>query len=156
MKHAEDLLGVRLFERKGGTFLPAPEARAVFDQINEVYAKMEGLETAIGNLGSGESGALAFGSVPSVAQFILARAVVAIRRRYPALFIDLNVLKIEEAVDYLLLERGELVAMSYAFEHPSLAFTELGAGELVAILPEGHPLGAAAERLGATISRGSR
>ena len=31
-------------------------------------------------------------------------------------------LKIEETVDYLLLERGELVAMSYAFPHPSLEF----------------------------------
>ena len=64
VKHAEESLRVRLFERKGGVFLPAPEARAVFDQINEVYGKIEGLETAIGNLNSGKSGALAFGSVP--------------------------------------------------------------------------------------------
>ena len=140
VKHAEESLRVRLFERKGGVFLPAPEARAVFDQINEVYGKIEGLETAIGNLNSGKSGELAFGSVPSVAQFIVARAVVAIRRRFPDLYIDLNVLKIEEAVDYLLLERGELVAMSYAFTHPSLEFTELGAGELVAVVPDGHAL----------------
>ena len=140
VKHAEESLRVRLFERKGGVFLPAPEARAVFDQINEVYGKIEGLETAIGNLNSGKSGALAFGSVPSVAQFIVARAVVAIRRRFPDLYIDLNVLKIEETVDYLLLERGELVAMSYAFAHPSLEFTELGAGELVAVVPDGHAL----------------
>lgn len=140
VKHAEESLGIRLFERKGGVFLPAPEARAVFDQINEVYGKIEGLETAIANLGSGQSGALAFGSAPSVAQFIVARAVVAIRKRYPELYIDLNVLKIEETVDYLLLERGELVAMSYRFEHPSLDFVELGVGELVAVVPDGHPL----------------
>jgi DNA-binding transcriptional LysR family regulator len=140
VKHAEESLRVRLFERKGGVFLPAPEARAVFDQINEVYGKIEGLETAIANLSSGESGELAFGSAPSVAQFIVARAVVSIRRRFPELYIDLNVLKIEETVDYLLLERGELVAMSYAFEHPSLDFAELGAGELVAVVPDGHPL----------------
>ena len=142
VRHAEDSLRIRLFERKGGVFLPAPEARAVFDQINEVYGKIEGLETAIANLNSGDSGALAFGSVPSVAQFILARAVVSVRRRFPDLFIDLNVLKIEETVDYLLLERGELVAMSYAFEHPSLENVELGVGELVAIVPDGHPLAA--------------
>jgi DNA-binding transcriptional LysR family regulator len=140
VKHAEESLRVRLFERKGGVFLPAPEARAVFDQINEVYGKIEGLETAIGNLSSGKSGELAFGAVPSVAQFIVPRAVAAIRRRFPELYIDLNVLKIEEAVDYLLLERGELVAMSYAFAHPSLEFTELGAGELVAVVPDGHAL----------------
>jgi DNA-binding transcriptional LysR family regulator len=140
VKHAEESLRVRLFERKGGVFLPAPEARAVFDQINEVYGKIEGLETAIDNLSSGKSGELAFGAVPSVAQFIVPRAVAAIRRRFPELYIDLNVLKIEEAVDYLLLERGELVAMSYAFAHPSLEFTELGAGELVAVVPDGHAL----------------
>jgi hypothetical protein len=90
------------------------------------------VETAIANLNSGESGALAFGSAPSVAQFIVARACVAIRKRFPDLYIDLNVLKIEETVDYLLLERGEFVAMSYAFAHPSLEFAELGTGELVA------------------------
>jgi DNA-binding transcriptional LysR family regulator len=140
VKHAEESLRIRLFERKGGLFLPAPEARAVFDQINEVYGKIEGLQTAIANLNSGESGALAFGSVPSVAQFILARAVVSVRKRFPELYIDLNVLKIEETVDYLLLERGELVAMSYAFEHPSLENAELGVGELVAVVPDGHPL----------------
>jgi DNA-binding transcriptional LysR family regulator len=142
VKHAEETLRVRLFERKGGVFLPAPEARAVFDQINEVYGKIEGLDTAIANLSSGESGALAFASVPSVAQFIVARACVAIRKRFPDLYIDLNVLKIEEAVDYLLLERGELVAMSYAFAHPSLEFDELGTGELVAVVPDGHALAA--------------
>lgn len=140
VKHAEESLGIRLFERKSGVFLPAPEARAVFDQIHEVYGKIEGLETAIANLSSGQSGALAFGSVPSVAQFIVARAVVAVRRRFPELFIDLNVLKLEETVDYLLLERGELVAMSYALAHPSLDTVELGTGVLVAIVPDGHPL----------------
>lgn len=142
VKHAEASLRIRLFERKGGIFLPAPEARAVFDQIHEVYSKIEGLETAIANLNSGGSGALAFGSAPSVAQFILARAVVPIRKRFPELYIDLDVLKIEETVDYLLLERGELVAMSYAFEHPSLDFAELGAGELVAVVPDGHAFAA--------------
>jgi DNA-binding transcriptional LysR family regulator len=140
VKHAEESLRVRLFERKGGVFLPAPEARAVFDQINEVYGKIEGLETAIGNLNSGKSGELAFGSVPSVAQFIVARAVVAIRRRFPDLYIDLNVLKLEETVDYLLLERGELVAMSYDLPHPSLESVEIGMGELVAVVPDGHAL----------------
>ena len=140
VKHAEDSLGVRLFERKRGVFLPAPEARAVFEQINEVYGKIEGLETAIARLNSGDSGALAFGSAPSVAQFIVARATVAVRQRFPDLYIDLNVLKIEETVDYLMLERGEFVAMSYAFAHPSLDFTELEQGELVAVVPDGHAL----------------
>jgi DNA-binding transcriptional LysR family regulator len=140
VKHAEESLRIRLFERKGGVFLPAPEARAVFDQIHEVYSKVEGLDTAIANLTSGARAALAFGAAPSVAQFITARVCVGVRKRFPDLHIDLNVLKFEETVDYLLLERGELVAMSSAFSHPSLDCEEIGVGELVAVAPEGHPL----------------
>ena len=34
------------------------------------------------------------------------------RRRYPDLRIDINILKIEEAIEYLLLGKGECVAIS--------------------------------------------
>lgn len=142
LKHTETSLGIRLFERRGGVFIPASEAQAIFDQINAVYEKVEGLEYAFDSLKKGRDAALAFGSVPSIAQFIVARAVVHVRRKFPDLYIDLNVLKIEEAVDYLLLERGELVAMSYFFEHPSIDFIPLGTGELVVIVPDEHPLAA--------------
>lgn len=140
VRHAEDTLNIRLFDRRGGVFLPAAEAQGVFDQINEVYSRIAGLDTAIANLNSGSSGSLAFGSAPSVAQFIVARAAVSIRERFPDLYIDLNVLKIEETIDYLLLERGEFVAMSYAYEHPSVVARELAVGQLVAVVPDGHRL----------------
>ena len=37
MKHAESVLGIRLFSRRHGRFTPTPEARNIFGQINEVY-----------------------------------------------------------------------------------------------------------------------
>jgi DNA-binding transcriptional LysR family regulator len=140
IKHTEESLGVRLFERKAGLFVPAAEAATVFEQIHQVYDKMGGLTHALASLKQGRDAGLAFASVPSVAQFLAARTVRHVRRRFPELFIDLNVLKIEEAVDYLLLERGEFVAMSYRFPHPSLDFRPLGTGTLLAIVPDGHPL----------------
>jgi len=140
MKHTEDSLGVRLFERKAGLFVPAPEAAPVFEQIHQIHEKMTGLAFALERLKRGSESELAFAAMPSVAQFIAARAVMQVRRRFPELYIDLNVLKIEETVDYLLLERGEFVAASYAFDHPSLDFRKLGTGELVVILPEDHRL----------------
>ena len=145
VKHAEDSLGVRLFERKAGLFVPAVEAVSVFEQIHTVYERMAALNYAVASLKRGRDIELAFASVPSIAQFAAVRAVRHVRKRFPELYIDLNVLKIEEAVDYLLLERGEFVAMSYRFDHPSLDFRRLGAGELVAIVPEQHPLAGLAE-----------
>ncbi|MFO1142397.1 MAG: LysR family transcriptional regulator [Amaricoccus sp.] len=140
IKHTEEGLGVRLFERRAGLFAPAAEAAPVFEQIQQIHQKMAGLSFALDRLKRGAESELAFASMPSVAQFIAARAVMQVRRHFPELYIDLNVLKIEETVEYLLLERGEFVATSYRFDHPSLAFRRIGTGELVVILPDGHRL----------------
>jgi hypothetical protein len=84
----------------------------VFDQMREVYHQWKTCNPRSNSLQTrGRISALAFASAPSVAQFIAARAIDG-APRYPDLFIDLNILKIEETLDYLLLERGEFVIMS--------------------------------------------
>ncbi|WP_417719116.1 LysR family transcriptional regulator [Salipiger sp.] len=140
IKHTEESLGMRLFERRAGLFVPAIEAGAVFDQVREVYKGVENLQNALESLHKGEDVRLAFASAPSVAQFIATRAIRTVRKRYPDLFIDLNILKIEETIDYVLLERGEFVIMSSAVRNPGVDNDLLAEGRLVAILPEGHPL----------------
>ncbi|MGC0222638.1 LysR family transcriptional regulator [Pseudooceanicola nitratireducens] len=140
VKHTEETLGLRLFERRAGLFVPSVEAGKVFDQIREVYKGVENLQSAIDSLKKGEEVQLSFASAPSVAQFIAARALRTIRKRYPDLYIDLNILKIEETADYLLLERGEFVIMSSAVHNPGIQSEKLAHGRVVAILPEGHPL----------------
>ena len=125
VRHTEDSLGLRLFTRKGGLFVPAPEAARVFEMLHQVHQQMENLQSAIGSLKKGEDTRLSFASAPSIAQFIAARALRQIRQRFPDLFIDLNILKIEETADYLLMERGEFVVMSSAIENPALTHEPL-------------------------------
>lgn len=140
VKHTEESLGIRLFERKAGLFVPSVEAARVFDQVREVYKGVENLQLAVGSLQKGEDVRLAFATAPSIAQFIAARVLQRVRSRYDDLFVDLNVLKIEETVDYLLLERGEFVIMSSAVQNAAIENDEIAEGRLVAILPEGHAL----------------
>lgn len=140
VKHTEESLGIRLFERKAGLFVPSVEASAVFDQVREVYKGVENLQLAVQSLQKGEDVMLAFASAPSIAQFIAARALKRIRVRYPDLFIDLNILKIEETVDYLLLERGEFVVMSSPVENEAIENEQIAEGRMVVIVPDGHPL----------------
>ncbi|MHA3976983.1 LysR substrate-binding domain-containing protein [Halovulum sp. GXIMD14794] len=140
VKHTEESLGLRLFERKAGLFVPSVEAGRVFDQVREVYKGVENLQHAVGALQKGEDVRLAFASAPSIAQFIAARVLRQVRSRYADLFIDLNILKIEETVDYLLLERGEFVIMSSAVQSAAIENEQIAEGRLVVILPEGHRL----------------
>ena len=142
VRHTEESLGVRRFEPKGGHFVPAAEAHGLFEMVHQVYRQFENLNAAVTSLQKGEDVRLSFASAPSIAQFIAARAIRSVRQRFPDLFIDLNILKIEETLDYLLLERGEFVLMSSAVENAALENEPLARGRLVAIVPDGHRLAA--------------
>ena len=103
VKYSEESLGIRLFDRKGGLFVPAAEAASIFEMIHQVHRQMDNLNGAVRALRQGQDVRLSFASAPSIAQFIAARAIRGVRARFPDLYIDLNILKIEETVDYLLL-----------------------------------------------------
>jgi DNA-binding transcriptional LysR family regulator len=140
MKHAETVLGLKLFSRKNGRYAPTGEANDIFSQINGVYDKVEDLQFLIKRLKRGADAELKIGSVPSISNVMVPRAIADVRRRYPNLLIDIDILKIEEAINYLLLGKGEMVAVSHKVDHPMLTFEPLATGRLKCIVPEGHPL----------------
>ena len=140
MKHTESALGLRLFIRRQGRYIPTPEAKDIFSQINAVYDKVEDLHFVIRRLESGAISELKIGSVPSIANVMVPRAIKRVREKYPKLLIDVDILKIEEAIDYLLLGKGEVVTISYKLEHPLLTFEPLAMGKLYCIVSEGHEL----------------
>jgi DNA-binding transcriptional LysR family regulator len=140
MKHAESTLGIRLFSRKNGRYSPTREAHDIFSHINGVYDKVEDLQYVIARLKRGADSELRVGSVPSISNVMVPRAIAAVRKKFPNLLIEVDILKIEEAIDYLLLGKGEVVAMSHKYEHPMLSYEPLATGRLMCVVPEGHAL----------------
>jgi DNA-binding transcriptional LysR family regulator len=140
MKHTERTLRLKLFERRHGRYVPTPEAKDIFEQINGVYRKVDDLHSMLARIERGGDVEFKLGSVPSICHVMVPRAIERLRRRHPDLRIDINILKIEEALDYLLLGKGEIVAMSYQLDHPGLDFMPLAMGELLCIVPQNHPL----------------
>jgi DNA-binding transcriptional LysR family regulator len=140
MKYTEKSLGIRLFDRRHGRYVPTLEAHDVFDQINAVYKKVEDLHFTVKRLESGQGSELKIGSVPSIANIMVPRAVEKILHKYPGLCIDINILKIEEVADHLLLEKAQIVVLSRKFDHPGIDFIPLAQGKLFCITPEEHPL----------------
>jgi DNA-binding transcriptional LysR family regulator len=140
VKDTEKSLGIRFFQRRNGRYFPTSEAQSIFEQINSVYEKVDDLSHIISKIGRGALSDLRVGSVPSISQVMVPRAIERVRRRYPDLGIDINILKLEEAIDYLMLNKGECVAMSYRLDHSGLDFMPLASGELFCIVPSGHEL----------------
>jgi DNA-binding transcriptional LysR family regulator len=140
MKHAETSVGVKLFNRRAGRYSPTREADAIFSQINGVYDKVEDLQFVISRLKRGANTELRVASVPSIANVMVPRAIADVRRSFPNLLVEVDILKIEDAADYLLLGKGELIALSTRFDHPMLTFQPLARGRLKCIVHENHPL----------------
>jgi DNA-binding transcriptional LysR family regulator len=140
MKHTEHMLGIKLFSRKAGRYTPTREANEIFQQINGVYDRVEDLQFVIERLQRGADAELKIASVPSLSTVVVPRAIADVRAVYPDLAIEFDVLKIEEAVDYLLLRKGEAIAMSYRLDHPQVTCEPLGKGHLKCIVPLAHPL----------------
>jgi DNA-binding transcriptional LysR family regulator len=140
MKHAETSVGIKLFSRRGGRYSPTAEANAIFSQINGVYGKVEDLQFVISRIKRGAATELKIGSVPSIGQVMVPRAIADLRKAFPNLMIEVDILKLEDAIDYLLLGKGELVASSDEIDHPMLNSEPLARGRLKCIVPEGHAL----------------
>lgn len=140
MKHTERTFRLKLFERRHGRYVPTPEANDIFEQINGVYQKVDDLHYTLARIERGDGVELRLGSVPSICNVMVPRAIERLKRKHPDLRIEINILKIEEALDYLLLGKGEIAAMSYRLDHPGLDFIPLAMGELFCIVPESHAL----------------
>ncbi|MBL8587280.1 MAG: LysR family transcriptional regulator [Methylobacteriaceae bacterium] len=140
MKHAESVVGLRLFSRQHGRYAPTHAARDIFTQMQDVFRKIEDLQLAIGAVRRGSASVFSVAAVPSLSQFVLPSAIARLRRKYPDLRMTLDVLKIEEAVDYLLLKKGEMAALSYKIDHPALRFQALASCSLMALVPADHAL----------------
>lgn len=140
MKHTEDTIGVRLFNRRHGRYVPTPEARNIFDLLDTIYRRVEDLQAAIERLSRGEGRGLNIAAQPSLANVMVPRAVERLRRDYPDLEMDIEILRIEEAIDYLLLGRGEVVTISARMDHSIVDFIPLAKGRLMCIVPSDSPL----------------
>ncbi len=142
MKYTEDSLGLRLFDRQNNRFVPTAQAKTIFDLLDGVYQKVGDLGFALAALRKGGGQQLSLASVPSIGHVMMPRAVKRLRAKFPDLALDINILKIEEALDYILLGRGEVVVLSSQFEHSVARCELLASGRLVCIVPEDSPLAA--------------
>src|SRR5262245_63329248 len=109
MKHAETSVGVKLFGRRGGRYSPTPQANAIFSQINGVYDKVEDLQFVISRIKRGANTELKIGSVPSIANVMVPRAIADLRKALTTMMFVVVIMKLEAAIDYLLIGLGVLV-----------------------------------------------
>lgn len=90
LKHAEQTLRVRLFERIGGRLLPTPEAELLFPEVEQIHEQLARVEKFARDLRVGSSGRLSLIANPTLASSLLPLAIARFRARFPAVRVRLQ------------------------------------------------------------------
>lgn len=147
LRHIEDRLRFRLFDRTRGRLVPTQEAHTLFAEIEHVYKGFEDLDHIVKRLAKGEDRLFRVGASPSLGHSVVPRMLARLTSNYPGLNIQFDILSVEQVADYLALQRGEYALTVYPVEHPNILSSRIGAGRMVCAVPAGHRL-AGAGRIG--------
>ena len=90
LKHCENRINFKLFERSGGRLKPTKEAEALFPDVAAIYGRVEALERMMQDLAGGRLGSLAIAAAFPIANGFLAQAVATFMRERPGVRVTLQ------------------------------------------------------------------
>ena len=140
VQELEKVLGAPVVDRGRSGVILTPVGEEAVRRAKDVLARAEDLVQAARSAGQPLSGRFRLGVIPTVAPFLLPRALPVLRQRFPALKLYLR----EDQTSRLIaaLKAGSLDAALIAlpFETAGLETVHVGDDELVAAVPANHPL----------------
>jgi len=144
VQELEKILGGPVVDRGRAGVILTPIGREAVDRASDILARAEDLVQAAKSAGQPLAGRFRLGVIPTIAPFLLPRALPALRAQYPRLKLFLR----EDQTAKLIagLKAGALDAALIALPYDTQGLETAGVGddELLAALPANHPLLASA------------
>lgn len=141
LRHAEDRLGYRLFERRKGGLQPTPAAHELFGKCEDVYGHIQSLNHIARSIGARKSGHICIGVLPSLGLSVIPKAIAAFHALNPEVTFEVDTMHSRE-VGAALLDRRCDVAIGFGTPpNERLKSVCVGKGELyVAALKGALPI----------------
>lgn len=133
-------LGFQLFERSAGRLHPTRQARLLFREVEAIHSKVQEVNRLVSHLAAGKGEILFVATSPSFSQWIVPRVVTQFKRRHGDVRIKYRPLSLDNLLPPLLTGQVEVAISTVPPEHPNIVSETLPMGNLVCILPKGHPL----------------
>lgn len=108
LRHAEDQLGYRLFERVKGRLLPTDEAHMLFQEVDQVYGRVGRLQRFAANLGSKKSGHIRIACAPTLGENLLPKAISSFRKNNPEATFTVESLHFDQVIAAILEEQVDV------------------------------------------------
>jgi DNA-binding transcriptional LysR family regulator len=140
LAYTEDRLALRLFERVRGRVQPTPEARRLFQEVDQVHQGVVRVNELAEELRERGTGSVRIVASPSVGQALVPDAIARLRERFPDLRVEFEVLTLLEIVAKIVSGRADLGVSILPIDEPTLDTEVLTEGRLTVIMPRDHAL----------------
>lgn len=141
LRHAEQQLGFRLFERIAGRLQPTPEAQSLFPDVQEVFGRIDTLNRFIDNIRSGRSGRLAIAASPTFVNAYLPAALARLYEMAPSAAITVNTQPSARAIEEKVALREVDIGILYKpVADPAVVQEEIAHSVVICALPADSPL----------------
>lgn len=138
IKALEDECGVMLFDRSGRLVQLTNAGQVFLSHAERIIAQVENARVEMAELAGGARGRCRLAALPSIAAYLLPRALAAFQRHYPGVDIQLM-----ESVQSQLLEWVQQGTVDFGIvalpvQDPNLQSTSLLHDEFVLVVPQDH------------------
>ncbi len=142
LKHAEQTLGLTLFQRFKGRLVPTPEARALLPEVDDIFARLEALDRTAQGLRNSAAGTVMVAAIPAIASFVLPGLLSSFAAKRPQSRIVLRVLSSSQAQSSVRELKSDfaLIHQPGGVLDTTLQSEVLHRGEVTCVMPRRHAL----------------
>ena len=140
LKHAEQQLKFKLFERKGGRLHPTPEAGDLLPDVNDIFERISTLNRVVHNMRDGKTGRLVVATSPTLVHEFLPRAIALFRQQSPRVHIAVRSLPTALVVERVARREADMGMIYAPANDPGVDVEELITTEIACVVRKTHPL----------------
>ena len=140
IKELETVLGVTLVERARSGVVLTPAGKEASHRATGALAQVEGLVHAVRSAGAPLSGAFRLGAIPTIAPFLLPRALKLLRAKFPDLQLVLREDVTARLVEGLRARTLDAALIALPYEAAGIETEVIAEDEFLLICPKGHSL----------------
>jgi DNA-binding transcriptional LysR family regulator len=142
LKHAEQQLKFKLFERLGGRLQATPEAIALMPDVAEIFGRIDTLERLVNDMRDGIVGRLVLATSPTLVNAFLPRAVALFHQRRPGMTLAIQSMSTPDVVERVARREVDFGLVYGPVADAGVEAEPLLNSEIACVVPAGHALAA--------------
>ena len=140
LKHAEQQLEFKLFQRIAGRLHPTPEASDLLPDVSEIFGRVGTLNRLIQDIRDGRSGRLVIATSPTLVHAFLPRAIALFRSRSPAVHVSIQSLPTPLAIERVARREVDMGIVYAPVADPGVDAQDLVTTEIACVVRKKHAL----------------